>query len=183
MIFSGLPGEWIHEDKGNISLRKKKDEGAVDRDWVHITPNQDFDGEGEGFGNLRQGVQTIDIEATLSSVLEGAFCSTGLGTTEGVGGGAKAPSTGFAVMKGAEYMVRGVCPSNWIPSKGLEAGRVQINMLANTSRFCKVSMEGCRPRTREFTWSSRHAVRMIQGLDDELGGSNIRPRSLHGYAG
>jgi len=47
-------------------------------------------------------VQTIDVEAVLSSVLAGALCSAGPDTTEGVGGGAKAPSTGFAVMKGAE---------------------------------------------------------------------------------
>ena len=111
------------------------------------------------------------------------FCSAGPGTTEGVGGGAKAPSTGFAVMKGVEYMVRGVCPSNWIPSKGLEAGRVQIYASVNASRFCKASMEGHRPRTRVFTWSSHHAVWMIQGLDDRLGGLDVRPRSLCGYAG
>ena len=80
-------------------------------------------------------------------------------------------------------MVRGVCPSNWVPSKGLEAGRVRIYVSANASRFCKASMEGRRPRTRVFTWSSHHVVRMIQGLDDELGGSNVRPRSLHEYAG
>ena len=43
--------------------------GAVDRDWAHVTPNQDFDGEGGGFGDLRRGVQTIDVEAVLSSVL------------------------------------------------------------------------------------------------------------------
>ena len=79
-------------------------------------------------------------------------------------------------------MVRGVCPSNWVPSKGLEAGRVRIYASANASRFCKASMEGCRPRTRVFTWSSCHTVQMIQGLDDELGGSNVRPRSLRGYA-
>ena len=76
--------------------------GAVDQDWAHVTPNQDFDGEGGGFGNLCRGVQTIDIEAALSSMLAGVLCSTGPDTTEGVGGGAKAPSTGFAVMKGAE---------------------------------------------------------------------------------
>ena len=76
--------------------------GAVDRDWAHVTLNQDFDGEGGGFGNLCRGVQTIDVEAALSSVLAGALCSAGPDTTEGVGGGAKAPSTGFAVMKGAK---------------------------------------------------------------------------------
>ena len=77
--------------------------GAVDRDWAHITLNQDFNGEGGGFGDLSRGVQTIDVEAMLSSMLAGALCSAGPGTTEGVGGGVKAPSTGFAVMKGAEY--------------------------------------------------------------------------------
>ena len=72
--------------------------GAVDRDWAHVTPNQDFDGEGGGFGDLRRGVRTVNIKAALSSVLAGVLCSTGPGMMEGVGGGAKAPSTGFAVM-------------------------------------------------------------------------------------
>ena len=56
MVFSGLPGEWIHEDKGNISPKRKGMKGAVDRDWAHVTPNQDFDGEGGGFGDLCRGV-------------------------------------------------------------------------------------------------------------------------------
>ena len=54
--------------------------GAVDRDWAHITPNQDFDGvegdlegvDGE-FGTFRRGVWTVDVNARLSSVLAGAF--------------------------------------------------------------------------------------------------------------
>ena len=68
---------------------------------MHITPNQDFDGvEGDldgvdgGFGVLCRGVQTVDVNARLSSVLAGAFCSTGPDTMEGVEGGARAPSTG-----------------------------------------------------------------------------------------
>ena len=56
--------------------------------------NQDFDGEGGGFGDLRQGVRTIDVKAALSSVLAGVLCSAGPDTMEGVGGGVKAPSTG-----------------------------------------------------------------------------------------
>ena len=48
--------------------------GAVHQDWAHVTLNQDFDGDGEGFGNLCRGVWTVNVEATLSSVLEGAFC-------------------------------------------------------------------------------------------------------------
>jgi hypothetical protein len=129
--------------------------GAVDRDWAHVTPNQDFDGvegdlegvDGE-FGTFRRGVRTVDVDAGLSSVLAGAFCSAGPDTTEGVEGGARAPSTGLAVMKGAEYKVWGVCPSSLAPSKGLEAGHVRIKASANVSRFCKTSSDGRRPRTR-----------------------------------
>ena len=129
--------------------------GAVDRDWAHVTPNQDFDGvegdlegvDGE-FGTFRRGVRTIDVDAGLSSMLAGAFCSVGPDTTDGVEGGARAPSTGLAVMKGAEYKVWGVCPSSLAPSKGLEARRVRIKASANVSRFCKTSSDGRRPRTR-----------------------------------
>jgi hypothetical protein len=100
----------------------------VDRDWVHVTPNPDFDGvEGDldgvdgDFGIFHRGVWTVDVDAGLSSVLVGAFCSAGPDTMEGVEGGARAPSTGLAIMKGAENIVWGVCPSSLIPSKGLEA--------------------------------------------------------------
>ena len=73
---------------------------------MHVTPNQDFDGvegdlegiDGE-FGTFRRGVRTIDVDAGLSSVLAGAFCSAGPDMTEGVEGGARAPSTGRAVGK------------------------------------------------------------------------------------
>ena len=95
---------------------------------MHITPNQDFNGvEGDldgvdgDFGIFCRGVQTIDVDAGLSSVLVGAFCSTGPDMTEGVEGGARAPLTGLAIMKGAENIGWGVCPSSLIPSKGLEA--------------------------------------------------------------
>ena len=47
--------------------------GAVDRDWAHVTPNQDFDGEGGGFGNLRQGVRTVDIKAVYLLCWQGRF--------------------------------------------------------------------------------------------------------------
>ena len=107
------------------------------------------------------------------------------GTADGVAdrGGARVPSIGFAVMKRAKNMVWGVCPSRLVPSKGLEAGRVWINASANASRFCRVSMDGRSPRTRVFSWSSRHVDQMTQGRDVELGASNISPRSLRGYAG
>ena len=122
---------------------------------MRITPNQDFDGvEGdlEGvdseFGTFRRGVRTVDVDAGLSSVLVGVFCSVGPDTTEGVEGGARAPSTGLAVMKGVEYKVWGVCPSSLAPSKGLEAGCVRIKASVNVSRFCKTLSDGRRPRTR-----------------------------------
>ena len=116
---------------------------------MRVTPNQDFDGvegdlegvDGE-FGTFRRGVRTVDVDARLSSVLAGAFCSAGPDTTEGVEGGVRAPSTGLAVMKGAEYKVWGVCPSSLTPSKGLEAGRVRIKASVNVSRFCKTSSDG-----------------------------------------
>ena len=157
---------------------------------MRITPNQDFDGvegdlegvDGE-FGTFRRGVQTVDVDTGLSSVLAGAFCSAGPDMTEGVEGGARAPSTGLAVMKGAEYIVWGVCPSSLAPSKGLEARRVRIKVSANVSRFCKTSSDGRRLRTRVCSWSSCQAVRMTQGSDVELGGLNVKPRSLRGYAG
>ena len=126
---------------------------------------------------------TVDIDAGLSSVLVGAFCSAGPDTTEGVEGGARVPSTGLAVMKGAEYIVWGVCPSSLTPLKGLEARRVWIKVSANVSRFCKTSSDGCRPRTRVCNWSSCQAVWMTQGLDVKLGGLNGKPRSLRRYAG
>ena len=85
-------------------------------------------------------------------------------------------------MKGVENIVWGGCPSSLVPSKGLEAGHVRIKVSANVSRFCKVSSDGRRPRTRVCSWSSRHVVRMTQGSDIELGGSNVQPRLLHGYA-
>ena len=122
---------------------------------MHITPNQDFDGvkgdlEGvdSDFGTFCRGVQTVDVDAGLSSVLVGEFCSVGPDTTEGVEGGVRVPSTGLTVMKGVEYIVWGVCPSSLTPSKGLEAGRVRIKASANVSRFCKTSSDGHRPRTR-----------------------------------
>ena len=173
--------------------------GAVDQDWAHVMPNQDFDGE-EFFGTFHRGVQMVDVDAALFSGLAGVSVSTGLGvvggaagvagatgagvtgvTTAGVDGGARAPSMGLAVMKGAENMVRGDCPSSVVPSKGFEAGRMYAS--ANASRFCKVSSDGRRPRTRVCSWSSCHVDWMTQGSDVELGGSNVRPRSLHGYAG
>ena len=139
---------------------------------MHVTPNQDFDGvEGDlegidgDFGAFHRGVRTVDVDARLSSVLAGAFCSTGPDMTEGVEGGARVPSTGLTVMKGVENIVWGVCPSSLVPSKGLEAGCVQIKALANVSRFCKASSDGRRPRTRVCSFSSRHAVRMTQGSD------------------
>ena len=157
---------------------------------MHVTPNQDFDGvEGDlegvdgDFGAFCQGVQTVDIDAGLSSVLVGVFCSMGPDMTEGVEGGVRAPLTGLAVMKGAEYIVWGVCPSSLTPSKGLEARRVRIKALVNVSRFCKMSSDGRRLRTRVCSWSSRQAVQMTQGSDVELGGSNVKPRLLCGYAG
>ena len=136
---------------------------------MRVTLNQDFDGvegdlegvDGE-FGAFRQGVRTVDVDAGLSSVLAGAFCSVGPDMTEGVEGGVRAPSTGLAMMKGAEYIVWGVCPSSLAPSKGLEAGCVRIKASANISRFCKTLSDGCRPRTRVCSWSSRQAVRMTQ---------------------
>ena len=159
MMFSGLPGEQLHEGKGYISPKKEK--GAVDRDWVHITPNQDFDGvEGDfkgvdgDFGIFCRGVWTIDVDTRLSSMLAGALCSTGPDTTEGVEGGVRVPSTGLAIMKGAKNIVWGVCPSSLIPSKGFEAGCVWINASANASRFCRALSDGCRPRTRVYSWSS-----------------------------
>ena len=86
----------------------------LDRDWVHVTPNQDFKGDLDGidsdFGASHRGVWTVDIDARLSSVLAGAFCSTGPDMTEGVEGGARAPSTGLTIMKGAENIVWGVSP-------------------------------------------------------------------------
>ena len=107
---------------------------------MHVTLNQDFNGvEGDldgidgDFGTFHRGVQTIDVDAGLSSVLAGAFCSAGPDTTEGVEGGVRAPSTGLAVMKGAENIVWGVCPSSLVPSKGLEARHVRINALARLS--------------------------------------------------
>ena len=173
-----------------ISPKGKRKKGALDRDWVHVTPNQDFDGvEGDlegvdgDFSAFCQGVRTIDVDAGLSSMLAGAFCSAGPDMTEGVEGGVRAPSTGLTIMKGAENIVWGVCPSSLVPSKGLEAGRVRIKASVNVSRFCKVSSDRRRPRTRVCSWSSRHAVRMTQGSDVELGGSNVKPRSLCGYAG
>ena len=126
---------------------------------------------------------TIDVDAGLSSVLAGVFCSAGPDTTEGVEGGVRAPSTGLAVMKGAEYKVWGVCPSSLAPSKGLEAGCMQIKASANVSRFRKTSSDGRRPRMRVCSWSSCQVVQMTQGSDVELGGSNVKPRSLRGYAG
>ena len=128
-------------------------------------------------------MRTVDVDTRLSSVLVGAFSSVGSDTMEGVEGGARVPSTGLAVMKGAEYIVWGVCPSSLAPSKGLEAGHVRIKALANISRFCKTLSDGHRPRTRVCSWSSCQVVRMTQGSDVELGGSNIKPRSLRGYAG
>ena len=117
MKFLWLAGEWGHEDEGNISPKRKRKRGALDRDWVRVTPNQDFDGvEGDlegvdgGFGTFRRGVRTVDVNAGLSSVLAGVFCSAGPDTTEGVEGGTRMPSTGLAVMKGVEYIVWGVCP-------------------------------------------------------------------------
>ena len=130
-----------------------------------------------------RGVWTIDVDAGLSSVLAGALCSTGPDTTEGVEGGARVPSTGLTIMKGAENIVWGVCPSSLVPLKGFEARRVQINASANASRFCRVLSDGHRPRMRVYSWSSRHADQMTQGSDIELGGSNVRPRSLCRYAG
>ena len=157
---------------------------------MHVTPNQDFNGvEGDlegidgDFGAFCRGVRTVDVDARLSSVLAGAFCSAGPDMTEGVEGGARAPLTGLAIMKGAEYIVWGVCPSSLAPSKGLEAGCVRIKALVNVSRFCKTSSDGCRLRTRVCSWSSCQVVRMTQGSDVELGGSNVKPRSLRGYAG
>ena len=190
MKFLWLAGEWGHEDKGNISPKRKRKRGALDRDWVRVTPNQDFNGvegdlegvDGE-FGTFCRGVWTVDVDTGLSSVLAGAFCSTGPDTTEGVEGGARAPSTGLSVMKGAEYIVWGVCPSSLAPSKGLEVGRMRINALVNVSRFCKTLSDGHRPRTRVCSWSSCQAVRMTQGSDVELGGSNVKPRLLRRYAG
>ena len=104
MKFLWLAREWRHEDKGNISLKRKREREALDRDWVCVTPNQDFDGvegdlegvDGE-FGALCRGVWTIDVDAGLSSVLVGVFCSAGPDATEGVEGGARAPSTGLTV--------------------------------------------------------------------------------------
>ena len=101
---------------------------------------------------------------------------------EGVQGGARAPSTGLTIMKGVENIVWGVCPSSLVPSKGLEAGHVQINASANTSGFCKASSDGHRPRTRVCSWSSCHVDRLTQGSDVELGGLNVRPRLLRRYA-
>ena len=156
---------------------------------MHVTLNQDFDGvDGDfdgvngDFGIFHRGVQTIDINARLSSVLAGALCSTGPDTMEGVEGGARAPSTGLAIMKGVENVVRGVCPSSLIPLKGFEARYMWINALANASRFCRVLSDGHRLRMRVYSWSSCHADWMTQGSDVELGGSNVRPRSLCGYA-
>ena len=138
---------------------------------MHVTPNQDFNGvEGDldgingDFGVFHRGVRTVDVDAGLSSVLAGAFCSVGPDMTEGVEGGVRPPSTGLAIMKGAENIVWGVCPSSLIPSKGLEAGRVGISALANASRFCKVLSDGCRLKTRVCSWSSHHADRVTQGL-------------------
>ena len=103
--------------------------------------------------------------------------------TEGVEGGARAPSMGLTIIKGVENIVWGVCPSSLVPLKGFEARHMWINTSANTSRFCRALRDGCRPRTRVFSWSSHHVDPMTQGLDIELGGLNIRPRSLHGYTG
>jgi hypothetical protein len=135
------------------------------------------------FGAFHRGVRTIDVDARLSSMLAGAFCSAGPDMTEGVEGGARAPSTGLSIMKGVENIVWGVCPSSLIPSKGLEAGHMQIKASANVSRFCKALSDGCRPRMRVCSWSSCHADRMTQGSDVELGGSNIKPSSLCRYTG
>ena len=85
-------------------------------------------------------------------------------------------------MKGVENIVWGVCPSSLVPSKGLEARHVQINASANASRFCKASSNGHRLRMRVCSWSSHHVDPMTQGSDIELGGSNVRPRSLRRYA-
>ena len=116
-------------------------------------------------------------------MLAGVFCSVGPDTTEGVEGGVRVPLTGLAIMKGAENIVWGVCPSSLIPLKGLEARCMWINASANSSRFCKVLSDGRRPRMRVCSWSSRHADHVTQGSDIELGGSNVRPRSLCSYAG
>ena len=112
---------------------------------------------------------TVDVDARLSSMLAGALCSTGPDTTEGGEGGMRAPSTGLAVMKGAENIVWGVCPSSLVPSKGFEAGHMWISALVNAGRFCRALSDGCRPRMRVYSWSSCHADRMTQGSDIELG--------------
>ena len=84
--------------------------------------------------------------------------------------------------RGGEHSL-GCLPSSLVPSKGLEARHMRIKVLANVSRFCKASSDGHRLRTRVCSWSSRHAVQMTQGSDVELGGSNVKPRLLHRYAG
>ena len=115
----------------------------MDQDWVHVTPNQDFDGvEGDlegvdgDFGAFCRGVRTVDVDTRLSSMLAGAFCSTGPDAMEGVEGGARAPSTGLTVMKGAENIVQGVCPSSLVPSKGLEATRGESLLKRLTVNSC-----------------------------------------------
>ena len=152
--------------------------GAVDQDWAHVMPNRDFDGE-EFFGTFHRGVQMVDVDAALFSGLAGVSVSTGLGvvggaagvagatgagvtgvTTAGVDGGARAPSMGLAVMKGAENMVRGDCPSSVVPSKGFEAGRMYAS--ANASRFCKASMEGCRPKAVHESFANQAKKRFLR---------------------
>lgn len=145
----------------------------------------------------------MDVEAVLFSGLAGVLVSAEPGAVDRAAGGAaggatggtavvttgavarraSAPSMGCAVIKGAANVVRGDSPSSVVPSNGLDAGRVRMYASANASRFCKASRDGRRPRRRVFSWSSRHADRMTQGWDEELGGSNVRPRSLRGYAG
>ena len=164
--------------------------------------NQEFDGVDRFLGTFHQGVQTVDIDTTLFSRLARVLVSAASGMTgkaaggtvvrtavvmmamvaAGVRRGVRVLFMGLTVMKGAKYMVRGDCPSSVVPSKGLEAGHVRMYALANASRFCKVLIDGRRLRMRVFSWSSCHTEQMTQGCDGELGGSNVKPRSLRGYA-
>jgi hypothetical protein len=158
------------------SARKKKGGGADGRDWAHVTPNQDFGGFEGDFDGCRAR-RTVEVEVLPSSGPAGAPDSLGPSAEGEAGGvsGANAFSTGSAMMNGAENIVSGFSPSNVIPRRGVDAGRVRTNASAKCSRSCRDSSDGRIERRKEVKFCSLHGDRIVHGTVIALGGTNVRP--------
>jgi len=146
------------------------------QDWAHVTLNQDFDDFGSSDGCFFC-TRTVEVEVLPSSGPAGASGSLGPGAEGEVGGvgGAKPSSTGFAVMNGAANKVSGFNPSNVMPRRGVEAGRVRTNTSVKMRRFCNDSSNGRIEKSKDVRFRSLQGDRIIHGSGIALGGVNVRP--------